>query len=74
MPFKYDTMDVAGGGAGKGSLLDGLRSKPDLTKPYQKSGYMMTLDQAREAREGGTPSGFVRDEQGRLKPLVQGGN
>ena len=58
---------------GTGGVLSGLRSKrADL--PNGGHGYIMSLKQAQVARQGGTPDGFVRDEKGHLRPLVQGGN
>jgi len=56
-----------------GGLLDGLRSKKS-DKPNGGYGFIMTESQDRVARSGGTPSGFVRDKEGRLRPLVQGGD
>ena len=59
--------------SGGGGLLDGLRAKKSA-KPNGGYGFIMTESQDRDARSGRTPSGFVRDKEGRLRPLVQGGD
>ena len=52
-----------------GGLLSGL-NKP-AKKPAQKHGFIVTEEDDAEIRRGGTPPGFTRDKDGRLRAMVQ---